>query len=172
MSLAATWRSSLSVRSRAFLVCLTVPMPVLSSDNEVPQLACPATISVSTAPGVAYGDVSASQLQPTASDNSGQPVQLVTHGMPALNRFPLGGTTVHFTAIDASGNLADCVTNVTVTGECVIPVVDGTVDGFGVPWFPVGWNERFRVASFWFLFVSIGACFQIPSRPRCCVRPL
>ncbi|MBK9420371.1 MAG: HYR domain-containing protein [Flavobacteriales bacterium] len=78
-------------------------------DNIPPSITCPANIIVTTnsgcnATGVVLG-------LPTASDNCGVPT--VTNNAPAS--YPLGATTVTWTATDAVGNTSTCMQTVTVT---------------------------------------------------------
>ena len=53
---------------------------------------------------------------PTASDNSGEVVTLTSDYSPG-DTFPIGTTTVTYTAMDVYGNMATCTFNVVVTGK-------------------------------------------------------
>lgn len=53
----------------------------------------------------------------TATDNSGLPVTITRSGVPAGNGFPVGTTTVTYTATDASGNTATVQQQVTVVDD-------------------------------------------------------
>jgi hypothetical protein len=87
----------------------TCEQKVTVTDNTPPMITCPANIAVTT---TALCSATVADLgTPTAADNCG-PVT-VTHDAPA--EFPLGTTTVTWTATDGSGNTAICTQTVTVT---------------------------------------------------------
>jgi large repetitive protein len=80
-------------------------------DDEAPSINCPANVQVAanagcTATGVAL-------VTPVANDNCS--VASVTNNAPVA--FPLGSTTVTWTATDASGNTATCTQTVTVLDQ-------------------------------------------------------
>ncbi|RPA69155.1 HYR domain-containing protein [Cyclobacteriaceae bacterium YHN15] len=80
-------------------------------DNEDPVISdCPANISVSNDAGSCGAVVN--WTVPTASDNSGS-VNLISNFEPGAV-FPVGTTTVTYTATDAAGNTATCSFEVTV----------------------------------------------------------
>ena len=85
------------------------------TDNENPQIfGCPGHIATSTDSGVATATVS--WTDPTASDNSGS-VSL-SGSKNSGTDFPIGMTTVTYTATDGSGNsISICFFVVTVTGN-------------------------------------------------------
>ena len=58
--------------------------------------------------------------QPTATDNS-EAVTLTSDYSPG-DRFPIGTTTVTYTATDASGNNETCLFNVTVVGKYKVTI--------------------------------------------------
>ena len=60
---------------------------------------------------------------PTASDNSGEAVTLTSDYSPG-ETFPIGNTTVTYTATDAYGNTATSTFNVVVTGMTAIWVIE------------------------------------------------
>ncbi|NND63406.1 MAG: HYR domain-containing protein, partial [Flavobacteriaceae bacterium] len=81
-------------------------------DNEDPELTCPSNINISTDPGSCEAVVIFST--PTATDNcSATTVQ--TSGLPSGSSFPLGSSTVQFTATDPAGNTAVCSFNIIVS---------------------------------------------------------
>jgi len=80
-------------------------------DNQLPSITgCPSSRIVNTQAGVCQAVVN--WIQPTASDNCPGVTFATTHGPGST--FPLGTTTVTYTATDASGNSATCSFNVTV----------------------------------------------------------
>jgi gliding motility-associated-like protein len=97
-------------------------------DNQAPQLTnCPSNILVGTAPGACNANVSWSP--PTASDNCS--VQLSGSIVPG-STFPVGNTTVTYTAVDPSGNSTNCQFTVTVVDnqlpQLIIPAPISTCD--------------------------------------------
>jgi len=94
-----------------------------------PTISAPAPVTLFTGPGATSCGVSVSDLDAalgtaTASDNC--PGVVVTRsGLPAGNVFPLGNTTVTYTATDKSGN--------TASSNQVVTVVDNTVPTIAAP---------------------------------------
>jgi len=89
-----------------------------------PTITAPADVSVNTGPGAtSCGTVvsNAALGSATANDNCAG-VTVTRTGVPAGNIFPVGNTTVTYTATDASGNTAQDTQIVTVTDNTV-PVV-------------------------------------------------
>ncbi|WP_040401415.1 HYR domain-containing protein, partial [Cecembia lonarensis] len=83
-----------------------------NADTEDPVISdCPADISVSNDPGSCGAVVT--WTAPTATDNSGS-VNLISNFAPG-SFFPVGSTTVTYTASDAAGNTSVCSFIVTVT---------------------------------------------------------
>jgi gliding motility-associated-like protein/uncharacterized repeat protein (TIGR01451 family) len=91
----------------------TATQKVIIKDTQKPSITCPLGVSVSadanscTATGVALG-------APTVSDNCSGTVT-VTNDAPSS--FPIGNTTVTWTATDAGGNTETCTQIVNVIGE-------------------------------------------------------
>ena len=84
-------------------------------DNEAPSITCPAPISVNSDSGQCSAAVSVPA--PTAGDNC-TPVVLAnsfTGGANASGTYPVGTTTVIYTAVDTFGNSDTCSFTVTVT---------------------------------------------------------
>lgn len=79
-------------------------------DNTNPVITCPANVSVGNDLGECTAVVA---LVATATDNCG--VLSITDNGPAGDEFPLGLTTVTFTATDINGHIATCQTTVTVS---------------------------------------------------------
>ena len=91
---------------------------VVVVDNQAPSITAPANITTNTNAGVAYatGVVLGTA---TVSDNSSSGV-VITNNAPA--QFPLGETTVTWTATDAAGNSATATQKVTVIDN-EVPVI-------------------------------------------------
>ncbi len=85
---------------------------VTVNDAEAPTIAgCPANIAASTNPGVCEAAVF--WAAPNASDNCG--IATFTSNFSPGDVFPLGTTTVTYTATDNAGLTATCTFNVTVS---------------------------------------------------------
>ncbi|QPK63378.1 HYR domain-containing protein [Methylomonas sp. LL1] len=83
---------------------------VTVADTTPPTIACPAAVNVVQGQAVTLGNAS-------ASDNIG--VTALTNNAPAS--YPIGTTTVTWTAADAAGNLASCAQPVTVSSAPTPP---------------------------------------------------
>ncbi len=94
---------------------------VNSDDSEAPTISNQADIQIATfgdSVSASYSVLSAFLNSATASDNS--TIVTVTHNAPAV--FPVGTTTVTFTATDAAGNTAEDTADVTIVkGALVAP---------------------------------------------------
>ena len=85
------------------------------ADNEAPSISdTPSIVNVSTDDNSPNATVQ--WTPPTASDNSGGAVTLTSDYSPG-DTFPIGTTTVTYTATDAYGNTATSTFNVVVTGK-------------------------------------------------------
>jgi len=94
-------------------------------DNQVPTFTnCPSNITVYTGPGRTTCDQTATWTPPTASDNCSGAVTVTSNYAPG-SLFPVGITTVIYTATDPTGNSATCTFTVTV--------IDNTAPDFTVP---------------------------------------
>ena len=82
---------------------------VTVTDNIDPVITCPANVTVSTNINSSY---SGSIGSATATDNCDASVA-ITNNAPAL--FPIGATTVVWTATDDEGNTSTCSHTVTAT---------------------------------------------------------
>ncbi|MBI1224885.1 MAG: HYR domain-containing protein [Bacteroidetes bacterium] len=78
-------------------------------DDTDPVVSCPADVTIGNDLGNCTAIVS---LVATATDNCG--VSNITDDAPLGDEYPLGTTTVTFTATDINGNVASCQTTVTV----------------------------------------------------------
>ena len=103
----------------------TCSLIVTVTDNENPQLInCPGDITVYTGPGHLFCSQTATWTPPTVIDNCTGSVNLISNYSPGAT-FPVGITTVIYTATDPSGNTATCSFTVTV--------IDNTPPTFVVP---------------------------------------
>ena len=82
------------------------------SDNEAPAISDISDVNVDTDPGLSTAE--ASWEQPTVTDNSGEDVT-VTSDYNTGDQFPVGTTTVTYTATDKYGNQATLQFDVIVT---------------------------------------------------------
>ncbi len=88
----------------------TCSTTVTIEDNELPTITCPADIAISTDPGVC--DAVVTWSNPVTTDNCGVVSLTSTHN--SGDTFPLGITTVSYTATDDAGNVATCDFDITV----------------------------------------------------------
>jgi HYR domain len=102
----------------------TCSFTVTVVDNTNPVIAgCPANITVYTGAGNTMCSQTASWTAPTASDNCPGVVSLTSNHNPG-DTFPVGPTTVTYTATDGAGNTATCSFTVTVVDN-TNPVITG-----------------------------------------------
>ncbi|WP_198515592.1 HYR domain-containing protein [Ulvibacter sp. MAR_2010_11] len=90
--------------------CTTV---ITIEDNEVPVIACPADVAVNTNPGQCYSIVTFPDA--IAFDNCGVASVVQTAGLPSGSQFPVGVSTIEYTATDIHGNTSVCSFTITVT---------------------------------------------------------
>ncbi|MEP6260621.1 MAG: HYR domain-containing protein, partial [Gillisia sp.] len=90
----------------------TCSFTVTVTDEEDPTITCPANINMNVDAGIC-GAVVEFEM-PVANDNSGNVTVTQTAGPASGEVFPVGTTTVSFTATDESGNTATCSFTVTV----------------------------------------------------------
>ena len=96
-------------------------LTVTVSDDEAPTLVdCPVDVTLTTANGICTAV--ATLTPPTATDNCTANVT-VTDDAPANGAFPIGTTTVTYSATDDAGNTATCTVNV-VVNDGTPPVFD------------------------------------------------
>ncbi|HET7499079.1 MAG TPA: HYR domain-containing protein [Candidatus Eisenbacteria bacterium] len=91
---------------------------VMVADTEHPTLTAPASLNVTTGPGsqtCGVGVGNAALGTPVASDNCA--VTVTVEGIPAGNLFPVGVTTLTWTATDPSGNATMATQTVTVVDD-------------------------------------------------------
>jgi hypothetical protein len=95
---------------------VTCSFQVTITDNEAPELICPSAITVNTDSGVCGAQLTLDAT--TATDNC--EIVSITNDLTAGGAnvsffFPVGITTIEYTATDVNGNTATCETTVTVT---------------------------------------------------------
>jgi endonuclease G len=87
------------------------------NDTVAPTIAAPAPLGVITGDGATTCGAVVTDAElgsPTAADNTGN-VTVVRTGVPAGNIFPVGTTTITYTATDGAGNSTQATQTVTVT---------------------------------------------------------
>ncbi len=90
----------------------TATQTVTVIDVEPPQIAAPANLVVPTDPGMCSASASSFNIgKPTFSDNCPKGLSVTNNAPPV---FPLGATTVTWTATDGSGNMTTATQTVTV----------------------------------------------------------
>jgi len=92
----------------------TVSFDVIVVDNQAPSIACPGNVNQTTDVGESYAIVNFENA--TATDNCNVTIEQ-TAGLTSGSQFPIGESTVTFTATDASGNTTECNFTVTVTDD-------------------------------------------------------
>ena len=114
-----------TVSSNAVTVQKTSPAesPECDMDKTPPVITCPANIS-STTPDLC---AIATWVAPTATDNCGTPTIISSSTLKSGDCFPVGTTTIGYSARDAQGNLANCSFNITVTRIVVDPCVTDNI---------------------------------------------
>jgi hypothetical protein len=88
-----------------------------ASDTTAPVVTAPAAVSVPAGPSCSVVVSDAQLGHATAHDNCSECVVIVRTGVPAGNVFPVGTTTVTYTASDGHGNSANATQSVTVTDD-------------------------------------------------------
>lgn len=84
-------------------------------DSELPQIACPADISIGTDAGVCGAQVT--YTTPVGTDNCPSPTTLRTAGIGSGSTFPTGVTTETYRVTDGASLTATCSFTVTVTDD-------------------------------------------------------
>jgi hypothetical protein len=90
----------------------TCSFTVTVIDNELPQITCPADITVNVDPGQCGALVNFTP--PVGTDNCPAAVTSQLQGLTSGSLFPVGTTTQEYEVVDASGNTASCSFTVTV----------------------------------------------------------
>ena len=104
----------------------TKTQTVTVTDNQAPSLSAPPNVTRTVPTGTTSLVVTDAELGvPVASDNSGS-VTVVRTGVPAGNVFPLGTTTITYTASDPSGNTTVRTQTITISGALRTVTVTAT----------------------------------------------
>jgi hypothetical protein len=92
------------------------------NDTQNPVISCPANITANEEPGTCAAHVNPGS--PTASDNCGSASVSGSRsdGRPLTDPYPLGTTTITWTATDSSGNHSSCTQTITVSDN-VAPTI-------------------------------------------------
>ncbi|SKB94757.1 gliding motility-associated C-terminal domain-containing protein, partial [Salegentibacter salinarum] len=105
-----------------------VVQTITVTDNQAPVIECPKNMIFNTENGVDFATVNFEN--PVATDNCEVRVEQ-TGGPASGSQFPIGTTTVTFTATDNSGNISECSFEIIVEDaedpslECPSPVTTG-----------------------------------------------
>lgn len=103
------------------------PAAVTVVDNQPPSIACPAPTTLEcTGPNTAFTPAAAN-----AADNC----SIATVNNPAAGMFPLGMTTLAYSATDGSGASAGCTSAVTIV-DTTAPVISSVTNSFSTIWPP------------------------------------
>jgi len=97
----------------------SVSQKVTVIDNTVPVVTAPAAVTLFTGPGATSCDVTVTNLDATlgtgsATDNCPSVGPVTRSGVPFGNKFPVGTTTLTYSATDAHGNAGSATQLVTV----------------------------------------------------------
>ncbi|NCD41610.1 MAG: HYR domain-containing protein [Bacteroidia bacterium] len=90
-------------------------------DTEPPALSCPEAVTVS--PPIGQTSMTVTPSSPTVSDNCTATSSIAvtsarSDGLPLSDPYPLGTTTITFTATDDAGNAASCEQYIHVVSSC------------------------------------------------------
>jgi len=97
-------------------ITVTDTFTLAGQDNTDPQITCPANITTTTDAGVCTANVTFSNA--TATDNcDGTLTPSQTGGLSSGSDFPIGVSTIEYTATDASGNTEVCSFTITVEDQ-------------------------------------------------------
>lgn len=102
--------------SAAALTSTAATVSITVNDTVAPTLHAPANVTVNTGPGATTCGATVTEAQlgtATATDNAGN-VSIERNGVPAGNVFPIGTTTITYTATDDAGNSSPATQTVTV----------------------------------------------------------
>jgi CshA-type fibril repeat protein len=86
---------------------------VTITDNELPQISCPANINQNTDAGLCTATVTFATSAGT--DNCSGATTTLTSGLASGSAFPIGTTTNIYTVTDAAGNSTTCSFTITIT---------------------------------------------------------
>ncbi len=109
----------------------TCSYTITVNDEEAPVITCPGDITVSNDPGICGAVVTFADA--TATDNCALASIVQTEGPASGSTFPVGTTSVEYTATDASGNTAICSFNV-IVNDTEDPIITCPADvDFTIP---------------------------------------
>lgn len=91
----------------------TCSFEITVEDNEAPEFNCPGDITMPADPGECTAEVVFSA--PVVTDNCGVDNVVQTGGLPSGSQFPVGTTSIEFTATDNAGNTSVCTFDVIVS---------------------------------------------------------
>ena len=103
----------------------TCSFTITVEDNEGPILVCPADINVSNDPGFCGAIVTF--VDPVGMDNCTNDTTVQSGGLASGSLFPVGSTSVTFTATDSVGNSTSCTFDV-IVADTQAPVITCPVD--------------------------------------------
>jgi gliding motility-associated-like protein len=103
----------------------TCSFVVTVTENVVPEITCPADITVENDPGTCGAIVT--YTAPIGTDNCGNAVTTLSSGLGSGATFPVGTTIEEYTVTDLSGNTATCSFTVTVT-DVELPILTCAAD--------------------------------------------
>ncbi len=107
-----TWTATDAAGNKA-----TCDQKITVKDCDAPRITCPDDKEVCNDQGKTYATIPLADLgTPTAND----PAAVITNNAPSNNQYPIGTTTVTWTATDAAGNKATCDQKITVK-DCEAP---------------------------------------------------
>lgn len=99
---------------------------VTVADTELPEITCPTNITVEADAGLCSAIVN--YPIPSATDNCDNPIiPVLTSGLNSGDVFPVGVSTVEYSATDLAGNVSTCTFTVTVT-DSVSPTLTCPAD--------------------------------------------
>lgn len=90
----------------------TCSFDITVTDAQAPQFSCPTTMTVNNDSGMCSAVVTYSP--PTVTDNCNVTSLTLTGGLASGSAFPLGTTTITYTALDSAGNSSTCSFDVIV----------------------------------------------------------
>ena len=91
----------------------TCSVTITVEDNEAPLIVCPSDVVANTDPSVCGAEVFFADA--LATDNCGIASVVQTAGLPSGSFFPVGVSTVEYTATDVNGNVSICSFTITIT---------------------------------------------------------
>lgn len=99
-------------------------------DNEPPNISCPADITMAgNIPGSCGADVAVGTASTTDNCSDVGVNGVRSDGNALTDPYPLGTTTITWTATDGSGNTSSCEQLITVTNPSPVPIITGPASG-------------------------------------------